>query len=78
MNLLANFNGFFNAISMEKRIKEIKKSKLPFLKGKIMASILKQKYTSRDKKGNKIIKQSKHWYVDYKPFEEKEKGLKAL
>jgi len=31
-----------------------------------MASIFKQKYTTRNEKGERIRKQSKYWYINYK------------
>lgn len=44
-----------------------------------MASIFKQKYTTKDKTGKTIRKQSKHWYIDYKTADgtrERVKGFK--
>ena len=43
-----------------------------------MASIFKQKYTAKDKNGNKITKQSKFWYIDYKGADGIRKRVKGF
>ena len=43
-----------------------------------MASIFKQKYTGKDKDGNKITKQSKNWYIDYKTADDTRKRIKGF
>ncbi len=43
-----------------------------------MASIFKQKYTVAGNNGNRIRKQSKSWYIDYKTAEGTRKRVKAF
>lgn len=43
-----------------------------------MASILRQKYTTKDKNGKRVCKQSKSWYVDYKTEDGKRKRVKGF